>query len=46
MRLSVMAVPALWVLYLAHPLPGREQVVSLAAADTFVPVSVGVALGR
>ena len=41
MRLSVMAVPVLWVLYLAHPLPGRGQAVSLAAAagPVFLPGS-------
>ncbi len=39
MRLSVVSVPARRVLCLAHPLPGRGQALSLAAA-------VGVALGR
>jgi hypothetical protein len=40
-RLSVTAVPALWVLCLAHPLPGRGQAVSLpaAAGPLFLPGS-------
>jgi hypothetical protein len=41
MHLSMMAVPALWVLCLAHPQPGRGQAVSVAAAagPVFLPGS-------
>ena len=46
MRLTAMAGPAFCMLWLAYPQPSRGRFEEARDPDTFVPVSVGVALGR